>query len=135
VSRQIRFNAFDMNCVAHQSPGLWRYPGDQSWRYKDIEYWQNIAQIAERGLFDAVFIADVLGTYDVFGGNDLAAIRQGAQVPVNDPLQLAVIGAGRHGERGVRDHRRHRVRASRCPSHVASPPSTTSRRDGWGGTW
>ncbi|MBK0332951.1 LLM class flavin-dependent oxidoreductase [Brachybacterium sp. MASK1Z-5] len=93
MSKQIRFNAFDMNCVAHQSPGLWRCPGDQSWRYKDIEYWQDIARIAERGLFDAVFIADVLGTYDVFDGNDLAAIRQGAQVPVNDPVELAAVGA------------------------------------------
>lgn len=93
MTRQIHFNAFEMNCVAHQSPGLWRYPGDQAWRYKDIEYWQEIARIAERGVFDAVFIADVLGTYDVYGGNDLAAIRQGAQTPVNDPLQLAVIGA------------------------------------------
>lgn len=93
MSKEIRFNAFEMNCVAHQSPGLWRYPGDQAWKYKDIEYWQNIARIAERGLFDAVFIADVLGTYDVYSGNDLAAIRQGAQTPVNDPIQLAVIGA------------------------------------------
>jgi alkanesulfonate monooxygenase SsuD/methylene tetrahydromethanopterin reductase-like flavin-dependent oxidoreductase (luciferase family) len=29
VTRRIRFNAFDMNCVAHQSPGLWRHPADQ----------------------------------------------------------------------------------------------------------
>jgi hypothetical protein len=36
VTRVIRFNAFDMNCVAHQSPGLWRHPRDQSWRYKDL---------------------------------------------------------------------------------------------------
>ncbi|MFU0805448.1 MAG: hypothetical protein ACFWTS_08145 [Pseudoclavibacter caeni] len=49
MTRQIHFNAFEMNCVAHQSPGLWRYPGDQAWRYKDIEYWQEIARIAERG--------------------------------------------------------------------------------------
>lgn len=28
--RQIRLNAFDMNCVGHQSPGSWRHPGDQS---------------------------------------------------------------------------------------------------------
>jgi FMN-dependent oxidoreductase (nitrilotriacetate monooxygenase family) len=93
MTKRIRFNAFDMNCVAHQSPGLWRYPGDRAWQYKDLEYWQDLARIAERGLFDAIFIADVLGTYDVFGGNDLAAIRQGAQVPVNDPVQLAAIGA------------------------------------------
>ncbi len=23
MTRQIRFNAFAMNCVGHQSPGLW----------------------------------------------------------------------------------------------------------------
>ena len=91
--KQIRFNAFDMNCVAHQSPGLWRHPEDQAWRYKDIEYWTHLARTAERGIFDGIFVADVLGTYDVFGGNDLAAIRNGAQVPVNDPLQLAAVMA------------------------------------------
>src|SRR5690606_23173490 len=32
------------------------------------------------------FIADVLGTYDVYGGSHEAAVRQGAQVPVNDPV-------------------------------------------------
>lgn len=90
---QIRFNAFDMNCVAHQSSGLWRHPEDQSWRYKDIEYWTHLARTAEKGLFDAIFIADVLGTYDVYGGNDTAAIRNGAQVPVNDPVQLAAVMA------------------------------------------
>jgi hypothetical protein len=36
MPRQIRFNAFDMNCVAHQSAGLWRHPEDQAWRYKDL---------------------------------------------------------------------------------------------------
>lgn len=93
-SRQhIRLNAFDMNCVAHQSSGLWRHPDDRSWQYKDIEYWTHLARVAERGLFDSIFIADVLGTYDVFGGNDVAAIRNGAQVPVNDPVQLAAVMA------------------------------------------
>ena len=89
----IRLNAFDMNCVAHQSSGLWRHPEDQAWRYKDIEYWTHLAKTAERGLFDSIFIADVLGTYDVYGGNDQAAIRNGAQVPVNDPVQLAAVMA------------------------------------------
>ncbi|HJE67815.1 hypothetical protein, partial [Pseudomonas oryzihabitans] len=36
MSREIRLNAFDMNCVAHQSPGLWRHPRDRSWEYKDL---------------------------------------------------------------------------------------------------
>lgn len=88
MPRQIRFNAFDMNCVAHQSSGMWRHPDDQSWRYKDLDYWTDLAQLLERGTFDGIFIADVLGTYDVYAGSNEAAIRHGAQVPVNDPLLL-----------------------------------------------
>ena len=62
VTRVIRFNAFDMNCVAHQSPGLWRHPHDQSWRYKDLTYWTELAKLLERGRFHGLFIADVLGS-------------------------------------------------------------------------
>ncbi|RKR74052.1 LLM class flavin-dependent oxidoreductase [Frondihabitans australicus] len=88
MTRQIRFNAFDMNCVAHQSSGLWRHPADRSRHYNDLEYWTSLAQTLERGVFDGIFIADVLGTYDVYGGNNVAAIRNGAQIPVNDPVLL-----------------------------------------------
>lgn len=89
MTKQIRFNAFEMNCVAHQSPGLWRHPRDRSWQYKDIEYWTDLAQILEKGIFDGIFIADVLGTYDVFHQNNTHALQGAVQVPVNDPLQLA----------------------------------------------
>lgn len=89
MSRHIRFNAFDMNCVAHQSPGLWRHPNDRSYKYKDLDYWQDLARTLERGIFDGIFIADVIGYYDVYKGSNENAIREAAQIPVNDPLQLA----------------------------------------------
>ncbi len=89
MTRQIRFNAFDMNCVGHQSPGLWAHPRDTSWRYKDLEYWQDVARTLERGIFDGIFIADVIGYYDVYKGSNWHALHQAAQIPVNDPLQLA----------------------------------------------
>jgi long-chain alkane monooxygenase len=85
----IHLNAFDMTCVGHQSPGLWRHPDDQSYRYKDLEYWTGLAALLERGFFDSLFIADVLGVYDVYRGNAEAAVIDAAQVPVNDPM-LAV---------------------------------------------
>lgn len=85
----IRFNAFAMNCVGHQSPGLWAHPRDRSWRYKDLEYWQDLARTLERGIFDGIFIADVVGYYDVYKGSNWHALEQAAQIPVNDPLQLA----------------------------------------------
>ncbi|TQL46748.1 FMN-dependent oxidoreductase (nitrilotriacetate monooxygenase family) [Homoserinimonas aerilata] len=86
--RQIRFNAFDMNCVAHQSSGMWRHPQDRSRDYNKLSYWTELAKLLERGRFDGIFIADVLGTYDVYGDSNEAPIKHGAQVPVNDPLML-----------------------------------------------
>lgn len=89
MTRQIHFNAFDMNCVGHQSPGLWAHPSDRSWKYKDLDYWQDLARTLEKGIFDGIFIADVIGYYDVYKGSNYYAIQQAAQLPVNDPLQLA----------------------------------------------
>lgn len=88
MGREIRLNAFDMNCVGHQSPGLWTHPRDRSDRYKDLDYWTGLARTLERGKFDGLFLADVLGVYDVYGGSADAALRHAVQVPVNDPLLL-----------------------------------------------
>ena len=89
MTKPIRFNAFEMNCVGHQSPGLWAHPRDRSWQYKDLEYWTDLAKVLEKGIFDGIFIADVIGYYDVYQGNNYHALHQAAQIPVNDPLQLA----------------------------------------------
>ncbi len=85
-SNQIHLNAFDMTCVGHQSPGLWRHPEDQSHRYTDISYWTELARLLERGRFTSLFIADVVGLYDVYQASPHPAIVDAAQVPVNDPL-------------------------------------------------
>ena len=86
MAAQIRLNAFSMNCVGHQSPGLWTHPRDRSTEYNTLGYWTDLARVLEAGLFDGVFLADVLGVYDVYGGDADAALRTAAQVPVNDPL-------------------------------------------------
>jgi FMN-dependent oxidoreductase (nitrilotriacetate monooxygenase family) len=98
MTKQLRINAFDMNCPGHLSPGLWRHPRDRSSSYKDLSYWTDLAQILERGKIDALFIADVLGLYDVYGGTPDAAIRQATQVPLNDPAVLvpAMAAVTRH---------------------------------------
>ncbi|WP_035357519.1 LLM class flavin-dependent oxidoreductase [Acinetobacter calcoaceticus] len=88
MTKKISFNAFEMNCIAHQSPGLWQHPQDRSVEYKDLEYWTDLAQILERGFFDGIFIADVLGIYDVYHQNAEHALTGAVQVPVNDPLQI-----------------------------------------------
>jgi FMN-dependent oxidoreductase (nitrilotriacetate monooxygenase family) len=91
--KEVRLNAFDMNCVGHIQHGMWAHPRDRSSSYTDIEYWQQLARTAERGLFDAIFLADILGIYDVYGGNGDAAIRNAVQVPINDPLLVIPVMA------------------------------------------
>ena len=83
--KRMILNAFDMNCVGHQNPGMWSHPDDQTHRYKDNDYWIELAQLLERGGFDCLFIADVLGFYDVYGGSRDTALRTAAQAPVGDP--------------------------------------------------
>jgi len=94
TKKAIRFNAFQMNAASHQSPGLWRHPRDSSHRYTDPDHWVELARLLEKGLFDGVFLADVLGVYDVFAGSADAALRHGTQVPLNDPLALVPLMAG-----------------------------------------
>jgi alkanesulfonate monooxygenase len=88
MAKEIRLNAFEMNCVAHQSPGLWRHPRDRSRDYRRLDGWIALAETLERGLFDGLFLADVLGVYDVFGESPYSALRHATQTPVNDPLLL-----------------------------------------------
>ena len=59
--KEIRLNAFEMNCVGHQSPGLWAHPRDRSLSYTDLGYWTGLAKTLEKGRFDGIFLADVLG--------------------------------------------------------------------------
>jgi FMN-dependent oxidoreductase (nitrilotriacetate monooxygenase family) len=84
VSR-IYLNAFDMACVGHQSAGLWRHPEDQGYRYRDLRHWLDLARTLDQVGFDALFLADVLGVYDVYGGSRDAAVAAAAQFPVHDP--------------------------------------------------
>ncbi|KAF7190442.1 Dimethyl-sulfide monooxygenase [Pseudocercospora fuligena] len=88
--KKLILNAFVEMCSGHQSPGLWRHPHDKSSNFNTLTHWTSLAQLLERGSFQGIFIADVLGGYDVYGGpkNLIPAIRSGAQWPVNEPLSI-----------------------------------------------
>ncbi len=89
--RPIRFNAFQMNSPGHQSPGLWTHPRSDSERYATPEFWIELAQLLEAGGFDAIFLADVLGVYDVYRKSHAPALRHAVQAPLNDPLALVPL--------------------------------------------
>lgn len=72
----------------HQSPGLWRHPEDRSWRFTDVDHWVELAKLLENAKFHGIFIADVLGGYDVYKQSLDPAVISGAQWPVNEPLSV-----------------------------------------------
>jgi len=86
TSKEIRLNAFALQSPVHHSPGLWRHPQDRSLDYTSLHHWTDLAQLLERGKFDALFIADSMATNDVFGGSYHSALAVAAQIPKLDPL-------------------------------------------------
>lgn len=90
AKKQLLLNAFVESCSGHQSPGLWQHPDDESADFNDIHHWIRLAKLLEDAKFHGIFIADVLGGYDVYQGprNLTAAIKSGAQWPVNEPLAI-----------------------------------------------
>jgi len=86
MTKQMRLNAFDMNCVGHIQHGMWTHPKDRSASYNTLEYWQDLARTAERGFFDGIFLADIVGVYDVYKDSPDPSIVNTVQIPVNDPM-------------------------------------------------
>jgi alkanesulfonate monooxygenase SsuD/methylene tetrahydromethanopterin reductase-like flavin-dependent oxidoreductase (luciferase family) len=66
TSRRLRLNAFSMNCVSHIHHGQWTRADTRQLEYAGLDPWIELAQILERGKFDALFLADVIGTYDSY---------------------------------------------------------------------
>ncbi|KAI1360074.1 dibenzothiophene desulfurization enzyme A [Xylaria arbuscula] len=88
LKKSLVLNAFVEMCSGHQSPGLWRHPEDQSWRFNEISHWVELAKLLEDAKFHGIFVADVLGGYDVYRNSLDPAKISGAQWPVNEPLSV-----------------------------------------------
>lgn len=92
-----------MACVGHIQHGMWRHPRDHSSDYTSLDYWIELAKLLERGLFDGLFLADVLGVYDVYQQSPDPSLRGAVQIPLLDPMLLipAMAAATTHLGFGV----------------------------------
>ena len=88
MPKQLHVNLFEMNCVSHIIHGLWVHPDNNRHRFNDLDFWTELAQLGEHGTFDGIFLADVIGAYDRFRGGPETSLREGMQIPSNDPLLL-----------------------------------------------
>ncbi len=96
--KRLLFNAFSMNCVSHIHHGLWRRADSRQLEYTALDTWVDLAKLLEQARFDSLFLADVVGTYDIYKGGPETSIREGMQIPVNDPSLLipAMAHATKH---------------------------------------
>lgn len=78
-----------MNTTSHIVQGTWRRPSSRSVDFNDLDHWVNLAETLERGKFDAIFFADVVGLYAPYRGDERKYFEAGLQVPSNDPSVLA----------------------------------------------
>ncbi len=85
---ELIFNAFVMNTGSHIQHGLWRHPDARQADFADVRVWIDLAKTLEAGLFDAIFFADVVGLYGPLHGDYAVNVREGLQIPSNDPSVL-----------------------------------------------
>ena len=91
--RKLRLGAFIMATGHHVA--AWRHPGSTIDSGVNIEHYIQVAQTAERGLFDQVFVADSPGVWHK--GDDESLSRQG-RVSTFEPVTLwaALSAVTRH---------------------------------------
>jgi len=89
---KIKLGAFLANSGHHVA--AWRHPLAQADASQDFEHFKRIAQTAERGKFDALFIADVVAVW----GHHLDALSRTARAEHFEPLTLmsALASVTRH---------------------------------------
>jgi alkanesulfonate monooxygenase SsuD/methylene tetrahydromethanopterin reductase-like flavin-dependent oxidoreductase (luciferase family) len=61
MPKRLIFNGFSMNAVSHVFHGPWRRPDTKQTAFNDLETWVELAELLERGKFDSLFVADILG--------------------------------------------------------------------------
>jgi FMN-dependent oxidoreductase (nitrilotriacetate monooxygenase family) len=100
--RHAHLLAFIQHGVNSHATGMWRNPKDKvNWDWTRPPYWQHMARTMERGLFDAIFIADELAPYNNYEGSSDACVKYAVQCPTHEPSTLVPILTGATEHLGV----------------------------------
>ncbi len=98
MPQRLIFNGFSMNAVSHVFHGLWRRPDTRQTEFNDLQTWVELAQLLERGKFDSLFVADVIGVDPSYRGDWNTYIQEAVQIPINDSSTLiaSLVHATQH---------------------------------------
>lgn len=102
TKKTLHLLGFVQNGVNSHATGMWRHPKDKvNWDWTGPAYWQHMARTMERGLFDAMFIADELAPYNNYQGSSDATVQYAVQCPVHEPSTIVPIIAAATTHLGV----------------------------------
>jgi FMN-dependent oxidoreductase (nitrilotriacetate monooxygenase family) len=102
LTKKAHLLGFIQHGVNSHATGMWRHPKDKiGWHYARPEYWQHMARTMERGLFDAVFIADELAPYNTHAGSSDLTVKYAVQCPTHEPSTIVPIISGATKHLGV----------------------------------
>ncbi|MFT3662226.1 MAG: LLM class flavin-dependent oxidoreductase [Gordonia sp. (in: high G+C Gram-positive bacteria)] len=88
MADRLFLNAFVMNTTSHIHHGQWRRPDARQQDFNDVRLWIDLAETLERAKFDSIFFADVSGLYGDSDADYSVYVREGLQIPSNDPTVL-----------------------------------------------
>lgn len=102
MKKKAHLLGFIQNGVNSHATGMWRHPRDKiGYDFARPAYWQHMARTMERGLFDAMFIADELAPYTTYKNNSDAIVKYAVQCPTHEPSTIVPIIAAATQHLGV----------------------------------
>ncbi|KAK6063557.1 C6 transcription factor [Seiridium cupressi] len=84
---------FFLNFFDHGCKGSHIGDGDKGTSKDTLEYWVNLARLAEKGKISFIFLADSYNTHDVYGDSTDAMLRAGAHTATLDPFTIVAAMA------------------------------------------
>ena len=90
--KQAHLLGFLQHGLNSHATGQWRNHRDKrGWKFSEPEYWVHMGRTMERGMFDAMFIADELAPYNNYKQSSDDTVRYAVQCPVHEPATIVPI--------------------------------------------
>jgi hypothetical protein len=128
MPKRLILNGFSMNAVSHVFHGFWRRPDTRQTEFNDLEAWIELARLLERGKFDALFVADILGVDASYKESWDTYLKEAVQIPING--RACRDAGGRDGTSRSHLHEFHPAGASLQLRQKGVDPRPSEQRSG-----
>ncbi len=88
--KKMRLVAFLKAGPTSHHHGMWRHPETDN-SFLDPAWYEQLARTLEKGFFDCLFFADVMGLYDYYNGNFDTSVGRGGALSLLDPMPILAM--------------------------------------------